>query len=180
NSSMSRLLAWLGLIALAAAAHVFDSTPLRASCLPALLVVLAFGSGALRWTLFGLAAAVALPIAFGFGEAALDLTPALIAALIGWLFARTLLPGRTALIARLMGAIDGAAPLQDAAIARYARHLTLVWAIYQAALALVALLLAWYAWRLPTASGGWPGPRLFGIVLLPLAVAALLLGEFAL
>jgi hypothetical protein len=54
------------------------------------------------------------------------------------------------------------------------------WALYQGALALVALLLALRAWYWPERWPLLPGPRLFGIALLPLAVLLLILFEFAL
>ena len=110
---------------------------------------------------------------------ALDALPAIIAALIGWLFARTLARGRMPLIARAIAAIDGADLLADANIARYARRLTLVWAVYQFILAAIAAALAlhahgWLALPQPTLPG-W-----FGFVWLPVAVALMFLGEFAL
>src|SRR5690242_9526273 len=76
---------------------------------------------------------------------ALDALPAIISALIGWLFARTLARGRTPLIARAIAAIDGAGLLADANVALYARRLTLIWAIYQYALAGIAGALALHA-----------------------------------
>ena len=72
---------------------------------------------------------------------ALDTLPALIAALVGWLFARTLCAGRTPLIARAIAAIDGPRWLDDPAVAAYARRLTAVWAVWQFALAACAALL---------------------------------------
>jgi len=58
----------------------------------------------------------------------LDALPALIAALVGWLFARTLRRGRRPLIARAIAAVDGPALLGDPHVARYARALTAIWA----------------------------------------------------
>jgi len=110
---------------------------------------------------------------------ALDALPAIISALIGWLFARTLARGRTPLIARAIAAIDGAGLLADANVALYARRLTLIWAIYQYALAGIAGALALHAhgWLAlpPSAMPGW-----FGFVWLPAAVALMFVGEFAL
>ena len=109
----------------------------------------------------------------------LDALPALIAASVGALFARTLQRGRTPLIARAIAAIDGAQWLADPAVARYARRLTSVWALYQFALAGVAALLALQA-------HGWlvlplrVTPDAFGLVWLPGAVAVLFVAEFAL
>jgi uncharacterized membrane protein len=176
-----RVLCWLGIVALAVCGHWFDSNWLRAACVPALLVVIATGAPpSMRIALFTLAVLTALPIAFGHGNGLLDLTPALVAALVGWMFARKLLAGRRPLIARAVVAMDGAEMLDDPAVARYTRRLTLTWALYQGALALLALLLALRGWYWPERWPALPGPRLFGLVLLPLAIAALILGEFAL
>jgi len=178
---MRRVLGWLGIVVLAVCARWFDSAALRAACVPALLLLVSSGAPApMRRPLLALAALTALPIGCGYGDALLDTTPALVAALVGWMFARTLLRGRQPLIARAVVAMDGAQMLEDPAIARYARRLTLVWALYQAALALIALILALCAWYGPQRWPALPGPRLFGVVLLPLAVAMLLLAEFAL
>jgi len=109
----------------------------------------------------------------------LDALPALVAALVGAVFARTLRRGRTPLIARAIAAVDGAELLSDAAVARYARRLTWIWAVYQIALAGVAALLALHA-------HGWLAlplrmpPAVFGLLWLPAAVALLFVGEFAL
>jgi uncharacterized membrane protein len=176
-----RILGWLGIVALALCARWFDSAALRAACVPALLLLVSSSAPApMRRPLLVVASVTALPIAFGYGDALLDTTPALIAALVGWIFARTLLRGRRPLIARAVVAMDGAQMLEDPAIARYARRLTLIWALYQAALALIALILALCAWYGPPRWPALPGPRLFGVVLLPLAVALLILAEFAL
>lgn len=109
---------------------------------------------------------------------ALDALPALIAALVGWLFARTLAYGRTPLIARAIAAIDGAQWLDDPAVAGYARRLTAVWAVWQFALAVCAALLALHAHGIFADAAWLPSPRMFGWIVLPLAVAALFLGEF--
>jgi len=176
-----RILGWLGIIALAVCARWFDSAPLRAACVPALLLLVASSAPApMRRPLIVLAVLTALPIGFGLGDALLDMTPALIAALVGWMFARTLLRGRRPLIARAVVAMDGPQLLEDPAVAHYTRRLTLIWALYQAALAVIALILALRAWYWPERWPLLPGPRLFGVVLLPLAVAALILAEFAL
>jgi predicted LPLAT superfamily acyltransferase/uncharacterized membrane protein len=108
----------------------------------------------------------------------LDALPALIAALIGWLFARTLVRGRTPLIARAIAAIDGAELLSDPKVAHYARRLTLVWVVYQFILAVIAAVLAlhahgWLALPVSTIPSG------FEFIWLPVAVALMFLGEFA-
>jgi uncharacterized membrane protein len=178
---MSRVLGWLGIIALAVCARWFDSAPLRAVCVPALLLLIASSAPmTMRLPLIVLAVLTALPIGLGFGDALLDTTPALVAALVGWMFARTLLRDRRPLIARAVVAMDGPQLLEDPAVARYTRRLTLIWALYQAALAAIALILALCAWYGPLRWPALPGPRLFGVVWLPLAVAALVLAEFVL
>jgi uncharacterized membrane protein len=175
---MWRALGWLGIAALALCAHWFDSDACRVVCAFSVLALIGMNAPrALRWPL-ALAAFIALSLIVGGGvNRLLDALPALIAALIAWIFARTLWRGRVPLIGRAIVALDGAAQLNDPAVARYARRLTWVWAGYQSALAAVAVLLA------IRAAGGltWlalPGlsPRLFGAGVLPLAVAALFLG----
>ena len=108
-----------------------------------------------------------------------DIVPALIAALIGWLFARTLLGNREPLIARAILVVDGPEPLKDPAVIRYARRLTAVWAIFQFALAAIGIVLALHAWGM-MASWDLPSPARFGLIGLPLAVAILFVAEFAL
>jgi predicted LPLAT superfamily acyltransferase/uncharacterized membrane protein len=109
----------------------------------------------------------------------LDALPALVAALIGWLFARTLARGRTPLIGRAISMLDGPGLLADPAVARYARGLTALWAVYQFLLATIAAGLALRA-------HGWVAvpitqtPGMFGLVWLPAAVALLFVGEFVL
>jgi uncharacterized membrane protein len=174
-----RIVAWLGVVALAILAASEDSALLRALCLPAVLLALAMGSRALRTVLLCLAAVALTPLALGYGESALALTPALIAALIAWIFARTLVRGRRPLIARMIAAMDGAQMLQEPAIDRYARRLTALWAAYQGALALIGLLLAVHVWFFPGRWSWLPDARLFGTLILPAAVVALLLVEFA-
>ena len=177
---MLRIVAWLGFIALAGAAAWLDNSLLRGLCAPALLLALAAGVPVLRAALLGLCVVAMIPLALGYGESALALMPALIAALIGWIFARTLRRGRRPLIARMIAAMDGEQMLRDEGIARYARRLTGLWAGWQGVLALLGLLLA-IAASCCAADWRWlPGPRLFGAVLLPAAVLALLLGEFLL
>jgi uncharacterized membrane protein len=175
-----RIVAWLGVVALAILATGLDSALLRGLCPPAVLLALAAGTQALRTALLCLAVAALIPLLLGYGGAALALTPALIAALIAWIFARTLVRGRRPLIARMIAAMDGVQMLAEPAIDRYARRLTALWAIYQGVLAWIGLLLATHAWFFP---GRWPwlpDTRLFGILILPAAVTMLLLVEFAL
>lgn len=175
-----RWLAWLVLLGLVVAGHVVDSAALRAAALPLLLIVLAATVPPLRLAALACAAIAALAIALGRADAALDLAPALIAGLIGWLFLRTLRRGRTPLIARMIAAIDDPSQLDDPRTARYARRLTLLWAAWQGALAAAAVLLAVRTHAFADAWPALPGPRAFGLVVLPGAVAALLGAEFAL
>lgn len=179
---MWRAFGWLGIVALAVAARWYDSDALRAAC--AFLVLVLLGASAPRAMRIplGLTAVLALAVVAGAGIGRLyDLLPALIASLVAWIFARSLAPRHTPLIARAIAAVDGAAQLDDPAVTRYARRLTWVWVIYQTALAGVALLLALHAagglaWlSIPETSVRW-----FGAIVLPLAVAALFFGEFGL
>lgn len=74
---------------------------------------------------------------------ALLLVPVVFLGMFGWLFARTLLPGRTPLVHRIVDAMEG--PEQAAAtpgLYRYAHRLTVVWAVSLGALALINLVLA--------------------------------------
>ena len=169
---MARAVGWLCVVALGIAAHVYDSDLLRGACALSVLVLLALTApSTLRPALLVVAvSAAAVFAAFGAGVV-FDVLPALIAAFVAYLFARTLLPARTPLIARAIVAIDGAQWLDDARVRRYARRLTWTWAIYQALLALVAALAAMHV-------AGFPNPRVFG-ALLPLAVAVLFIVEFS-
>lgn len=80
----------------------------------------------LLWTailvLFSAAAAA------GVTRAALDALAVPINAAIGWVFARTLGPGREPLIARMVRQIEGPQRLAQPGVAEYARGLTAVWA----------------------------------------------------
>ena len=170
---MWRAAGWGVVLALAGLAHWLDSAGLRGVCAAAVLTLIA--ANAPRALLAPLALLAAIAVAtwiFAGAERLADLLPALIAAFVAWLFARTLLGQRRPLIARAIVALDGAQQLEDARIASYARRLTVVWALYQTLLALLAL---WLALAPPP---GWPGPRAFGAFGLPGAVLALLLLEF--
>lgn len=178
---MIRLAGWLAIVAMALTSHIVGNPLLQAACVPALLLLLGIGAPApVRPGVFALAAAAMLAIAAGFDRELLDLMPTLIAALIGGLFARTLRRGRAPLIARAIVAIDGPQPLTDPLVAGYARRLTALWAAYQFALAAIALLLALRQWFAPALLGAVPGPRGFGLVVLPAAVAVLAVGELLL
>jgi len=179
---MAHLAAWLGIVALAVFAHWYDSDALRGFCAIAVLIVLGWRVPRALRVAFALLVGVEL-CAFAVAGSAglLDALPAAIAAFVAWLFARTLRRGRTPLIGRAIAAIDGADRLDDPAVARYARRLSAGWAWYQFALATAGAILAlhahgWFA-RLPA---GTPSARAFGALWLPLAVALLFVGEFAL
>jgi uncharacterized membrane protein len=177
---MLRTVGWLGIAALALCAYGFDSDACRIACAFGALALIGFNAPRTLLLPLALLTLIALALVFSGGVARLlDGLPALIAGLVAWVFARTLRRGRVPLIACAIVALDGAEQLHDPATARYARRLTWTWAIYQGALAGCAAVLAMHDVRdrLP-----WPGasPRVFGTVVLPLAVAALFLGEFAL
>lgn len=59
-----------------------------------------------------------------------------------WLFGRTLMPGREVLITRLARRIHGTLPAE---IERYTRHVTTVWCLFFAGMALTSLLLFFLA-----------------------------------
>ncbi|MHB8680186.1 MAG: hypothetical protein ACYC7G_10665 [Rudaea sp.] len=109
-----------------------------------------------------------------------DALPVLLTSFVAWLFARTLRAGRTPLIARAIAALDGPAWLADPAVAHYARRLTLLWATYLFLLASGVAALALHA-RYGTTSGTWTqAAQRFCAPGVPLAIAALFIGEFAL
>lgn len=71
------------------------------------------------------------------------LPPMLFLGLVGWLFGRTLRPGRVPLITRIVEALNAQAGLpMTPDLYRYTRRLTTVWAVLLAVLALANLLLA--------------------------------------
>jgi len=170
-----RALGWTGVVALGIAAHLFDSDTLRGVCAAAVLLALLANAPAVMLPPLLLLGAVALAVllAAGIGRV-FDAVPALVAALVAWLFARTLRRERRPLIARAIAALDGEAQLDDPSIRRYARRLTLVWALYQALLALLAAL--WAAMQ-PAAL---PPAHVGAALALPVAIAALFVAEFAL
>ncbi len=169
---------WVIIIALAVLSRVSGDDRYIAAVAPLVVVALWFaGPRALRGAV-ALSAVALLGAWFGGVALLVDVLPIVIAALIGWLFARSLLGGREALIARAIAAIDGSAPLADPAVMRYAVRLTRLWAGCQFALGAFGLLCVahahwgWPSWALPT-------PRLFALIL-PLVVIVLFVSEFAL
>jgi hypothetical protein len=177
---MTRVLGWLGVAALALLGHVYDSDPCRMACAFLALILLAAGAPrSLRPAIVLIAILAGVLVACAGVGTLLDALPALIAGLIAWIFLRSLRRDRMPLIARAIVVMDGPAQLDDPAVAAYARRLTWLWAIFQSSLAIVAALLAvraagWMEWM----PAFLPGPRAFGAVL-PVAVAGLLLAEFA-
>ena len=169
---------WLAILALALLGRWLHSDAVTAAIVPVALVffLLATPPG-LRGAIVVMAVFEALAWAIGGAAMMLDLLPAIIAAFIGWLFARSLIAPRTALIARAIAAIEGENYLHDAAIARYAQRLTLLWAVFQFGLALLCALclLRSHGWMF---AATLPPPRTFAATVLPLAVALLFFGEF--
>ncbi len=161
------MLAWVGL---AHWAGHYDNRWLSAAALALL-------SGLILWSWLGryrfggiLAACLAVllgGILVALGPAAavlMTLPPVLIPAALAWGFAGSLRYGRQALITRFVRISEGSERAEQAAVVRYTRRLTALWALLLGSLALVALLLALLAvpngllqgigWMPP-----WPLPR---------------------
>ena len=180
RSALARLLLWIVVLAAMLAAGMLHEPAFAiAATLLVLVVLVAFAPRALLPAGAIVAAALLLALAAGGTALAVVVAPALLAGLVGWLFARTLLPGRRPLIARAIAAIDGEGWLEQPEVARYGRRLTIVWALVQGALLLLGLACAAHergilaAWPLPS-------PRVFAAAILPGTVAATFLVEFAL
>ena len=130
-----------------------------ATIMPLLWLALLFGLGfvlnprAPVFLLFALltVAAAGWGFAAGRDEELLRVPPVLIALALGVVFARTLLPGRTPLIARIAERARGNLP---GPVADYSRVLTWVWTWFFFAMALECMLLGLYAppflWSLTT------------------------------
>jgi hypothetical protein len=179
NRSALRALLWLTAFVLVLAGTLLGDA--RFGVAAALFVIGALGLFAPRGVRPAIAAvALGALVAFLCGGTALliDLFPALIAGLVGWLFARTLLPPRRPLIARAIAAIDGEDWLQQPAVARDAlRHTRLRAGVptgRQRLGAASALHARGFFSPLPL-----PSPRLFAAAILPAVVAAVFLLEFA-
>lgn len=80
----------------------------------------------------------------------LSLPSVLLPLLLAWFFARTLRPGREALITHFVRISEGSVQAAHPAVRRYTRRLTALWALLLLALGLVAAVLA--ALRVPQ---GW-------------------------
>jgi len=178
GSTTTRILVWGVVLLLALLGRWEHSDAISAAIVPVVLVFLCFVSPrALRGAIAAMAAAEAAAWWLGGMNLMIDVLPALIAAFVGWLFARSLVPSRRPLIARAIAAIDGEALLHDAAVVRYATRLTALWAVFQFVLAMLCLLCILQEFG-RVLFLVLPSPRTFGMTVLPLAVATLFFGEF--
>lgn len=133
-------------IVLAATALYFDRPPLAA--LAVLVLVAAVLSPALRrhsakaWCALAASALLITWLAMrGASWLLLDVVPIIVNVALCSLFARTLVDGRTPLIARFIAILESPERLRDARVASYARQLTLAWALVLGAqAALIALI----------------------------------------
>lgn len=82
---------------------------------------------------------VALAVA-GLASLVLNGVPIIINAFLAWLFGRTLLAGRTPLIAQVIKVIEEPGRLGLPGVARYARRLTVFWTLFLGSQALVLLV----------------------------------------
>ena len=173
-----RVAVWLAILALALGGALLHNETLTAAIAPlALAYLLSVSPRMLRVAIAAIVVVEALAWWVGGARLMLDLLPAAIAAFVGWLFARSLIAPRRPLIARAIAAIDGPARLDEVAVARYARRLTVLWAAFQALLATFGLLCVLHdhgAIAVPM-----PSARAYDLIL-PLAVAMLFFGEFLL
>lgn len=175
-----RVAVWLAILALALLGRWWHSDAVTAAIVPLALGFFVVATPrALRGAIVAMAVVEAAAWMLGGAGLMIDLLPVLIAAFVGWLFARSLVSPRTPLIARAIAAIEGETWLRDAAIASYARGLTLLWALFQAALTLLCLVCVLNEYGL-IAVPVLPPSRTFGTTILPLAVATLFFGEFLL
>lgn len=95
------------------------------------------------WLLWlGLLGAMAWLAARGLAALALDAVPLLLNLMLAWVFGRTLRAGHQPLVAQFIEAIEGTARLAMPGIARYARQLTVFWALLLAGQALLLGTLA--------------------------------------
>jgi hypothetical protein len=175
-----RVAAWIAILALALLGRLLGNPLITAAAAPlALLLLWLLSPRVLRRGIGAVACCTALALAVGGAQLMVDVLPVLVSALVGWLFARSLRGRRTPLIARAIASIDGGAHLDDPQIAQYAWRLTLLWAVLQTALALLGLLCLLHV-RAILPMLALPSPTQFGLVVLPLAIATLFLGEFVL
>lgn len=130
NLALLRLPLALGYPVLAHVASARDSDALAAVALGDLLLVLVLGPllRARPWAIALCLLALPLLVLLArspHAQLPLLAPPVVFVALLCWLFARTLRPGRTALITRLVELTEGP---PTAEVARYTRRLTAAWA----------------------------------------------------
>lgn len=171
----------------------WDRTDLSVAALGVLLIAIALLMLDLRrpvtigiWLL--LAVPLLAAVVSGHASLALDALPIVINAALAWMFAHTLAAGEQPLIARTIRVIEGSHRLELPGVARYARQLTLFWAMLLATQALLLLVLALCVvpggvlvslgftspWPLPQAHVAWY--TRIGTYLVPLAA---MVGEYA-
>ncbi|HVT31354.1 MAG TPA: xanthomonadin biosynthesis protein [Rhodanobacteraceae bacterium] len=122
-------LAWLGEFATVMIATLLLWPGLKRGSVPAILVWLA-------------AAAIVAALAFAaHGEIALDFLPVVVNAALCLLFAQTLAPASTPLIARVIAVLEGPERVALPRVAVYARRLTFAWALLLGAQAVVLAML---------------------------------------
>lgn len=173
-----RIAVWLAILALALGGALLHNEALNAAIAPlALAYLLIVSPRMLRPAIATIAVVEAAAWWIGGARLMINLLPAAIAAFVGWLFARSLIAPRRPLIARAITAIDGAAQLDEIAVANYARRLTALWAMFQTLLAMFGLLCVLHdrgVLAMPM-----PSPQAYDLIL-PLAVTMLFFGEFLL
>jgi uncharacterized membrane protein len=174
-----RVFAWLAIVALVVIGRLLHNDYVVAAAEPVALAMLWLVSPrALRSAIGAVAICALAALVAGGVDWMIQTLPVLIAALVGWLFARSLQRGRTPLIARAIAAIDNPQRLRDAAVLRYATGLTRMWALFQGALALFGAVCVAHAHGLLPAIV-LPSPPAFG-ALLPVATVVVFLAEFVL
>lgn len=141
------MFAYVAIVAIAFATRVAWLGEIAAAMLTTLLLFPALRrASASAWLLWlvsvGVIAALALR---GHGDTSLDLMPAIVNAVLCLLFSRTLSAGREPLIARAIGAVEGADRLALPGVADYARHLTLAWALFLGAQAIAIVVIVGFA-----------------------------------
>lgn len=149
---------------LGACAVLRDAPELAAIGLLLLVTVLlwpalAVGRRGVRPAWAGIAGLIVLAVLAGRAEALLDTLAVIINAGVGWLFVRSLRPGREPLVTRFARAVGGAAHLDEPGVRHYTQVLTRVWAgvMWGQALVLLGCWLALHALPqvLPPALAPW-------------------------
>jgi uncharacterized membrane protein len=139
------LLLALAFPVLAHAAAASGSQRLAALAVACLMAVVCWSLRARPWAFvlaaLGCGAILAALLAAGHAELLLLLPPVLITFAVGLVFARTLAPGRTPLVERVVRALDPEA-LDDPQVPGYARQVTGLWAGFLFSLALLNAVLA--------------------------------------